>query len=434
MRSKLKIARTFLASLAALGLSSAFAQSGTTREYSTAYVQGPLGPVAKIVTTITRATTCVQVTCPPAPKTAALQTKAATVPGGTCQSCSTSTTTDTKKFWLHTDHQGSVHVESNNVGVEAARFTYKPYGDHLGTNSSLPGPESLGYTGQRQDSSTGLLYLHARYYDPVLGRFISPDPIVPGNLTVHLNRYAYADNDPINKTDVNGMQAGGGTAGPIPFIQWDKPAVRNIQLGMAALLFGAMGAAVAPELLGLALTHPATTTTVVTTIAETVGAAVTGSDAPSVLPQGKGAVQMAKAMGIGGAVEAEAKTVEKIAARSFAEIRKVEGAVCRHCALKTMTRLGTEGILPTGIAAVSLGTKEGHIVVHGLSSTTGVQYMVDNGKASIVESIEEVTNYVSNRVPMANLRQEFTAGQLFNDLLEAGEGNTVKQLFRTRAP
>ncbi|MFH1261922.1 MAG: RHS repeat-associated core domain-containing protein [Pseudomonadota bacterium] len=186
---------------------SAFAQSGTTREYSTAYIQGPLGPVAKIETTITRTTTCVQVTCPPAPKTAALQTKAATVPGGTCQSCSTNTTIDTKKFWLHTDHQGSIHVESNVAGAEAARFTYKPYGDHLGTNSSLPGPESLGYTGQRQDSSTGLFYLHARYYDPVLGRFISPDPIVPGNLTVHLNRYAYADNNPINKTDVSGMQA-----------------------------------------------------------------------------------------------------------------------------------------------------------------------------------------------------------------------------------
>jgi RHS repeat-associated protein len=38
---------------------------------------------------------------------------------------------------------------------------------------------SLNYTGQRLDS-TGLLYYHARMYDPVLGRFISPDSIVPG--------------------------------------------------------------------------------------------------------------------------------------------------------------------------------------------------------------------------------------------------------------
>ncbi|MFH1263439.1 MAG: RHS repeat-associated core domain-containing protein [Pseudomonadota bacterium] len=67
--------------------------------------------------------------------------------------------------------------------------------------------ESLGYTGQRRDSSTDLLYLHARYYDPALGRFISPDPITPGKEIVKLNHYAYSDDDPINKTDVTGMQA-----------------------------------------------------------------------------------------------------------------------------------------------------------------------------------------------------------------------------------
>ncbi len=37
----------------------------------------------------------------------------------------------------------------------------------------------LNYTGQRLDG-TGLLYYHARYYDPGLARFISPDSIVPG--------------------------------------------------------------------------------------------------------------------------------------------------------------------------------------------------------------------------------------------------------------
>ncbi|WP_161668827.1 RHS repeat-associated core domain-containing protein [Kallotenue papyrolyticum] len=38
---------------------------------------------------------------------------------------------------------------------------------------------TLNYTGQRRDS-TGLVYYHARYYDPVLGRFISADSVVPG--------------------------------------------------------------------------------------------------------------------------------------------------------------------------------------------------------------------------------------------------------------
>ncbi len=38
---------------------------------------------------------------------------------------------------------------------------------------------SLNYTGQHLDGS-GLLYYHARYYDPVLARFVSADSIVPG--------------------------------------------------------------------------------------------------------------------------------------------------------------------------------------------------------------------------------------------------------------
>ncbi|MER8409357.1 hypothetical protein NKH16_32760 [Mesorhizobium sp. M1307] len=44
--------------------------------------------------------------------------------------------------------------------------------------------------------------------DPVLGRFISPDdwdPIKPG---VGTNRYAYAQNDPVNKSDANGHAEG----------------------------------------------------------------------------------------------------------------------------------------------------------------------------------------------------------------------------------
>ena len=41
------------------------------------------------------------------------------------------------------------------------------------------GQTTLNYTGQRLDG-TGLVYYHARYYDPSLARFVSPDSIVPG--------------------------------------------------------------------------------------------------------------------------------------------------------------------------------------------------------------------------------------------------------------
>jgi hypothetical protein len=50
-----------------------------------------------------------------------------------------------------------------------------------------------------------LLFLHARYYDPALGRFISADTIVPepGN-PQDFNRYAYVRNNPLTYTDPTG--------------------------------------------------------------------------------------------------------------------------------------------------------------------------------------------------------------------------------------
>jgi RHS repeat-associated protein len=35
--------------------------------------------------------------------------------------------------------------------------------------------DERGFTGQRHDPDTGLIDLHARWYDPALGRFTSPD-------------------------------------------------------------------------------------------------------------------------------------------------------------------------------------------------------------------------------------------------------------------
>jgi hypothetical protein len=48
------------------------------------------------------------------------------------------------------------------------------------------------------------MYLNARYYDPALARFISPDDWDPTMAGVGTNRYAYSGNDPINKSDPSG--------------------------------------------------------------------------------------------------------------------------------------------------------------------------------------------------------------------------------------
>ncbi len=81
---------------------------------------------------------------------------------------------------------------------------YRPYG------SSIEGEvDDVGYTGHKFDTDLGLSYMQARYYDPVIGRFYSNDPVEAlehlnqGN--IHgFNRYAYANNNPYRYIDPNG--------------------------------------------------------------------------------------------------------------------------------------------------------------------------------------------------------------------------------------
>ncbi|MDX6752658.1 RHS repeat-associated core domain-containing protein, partial [Geminicoccaceae bacterium 1502E] len=86
-------------------------------------------------------------------------------------------------------------------------------------------PESKGYIGERDDPDTGLLYLNARYMDPLLGRFIQPDWWDPTEEGVGTNRYAYAFNDPVNRSDPSGHFA---------------PAVAAVAMGLAAIGFTAI--------------------------------------------------------------------------------------------------------------------------------------------------------------------------------------------------
>jgi RHS repeat-associated protein len=72
-------------------------------------------------------------------------------------------------------------------------------------SASLRGQADIGYTGQRLDNSTGLMYYRARYYAQGLGRFISADTIVPTPSNPQsLNRFAYVRNNPLKLIDPSG--------------------------------------------------------------------------------------------------------------------------------------------------------------------------------------------------------------------------------------
>ena len=103
---------------------------------------------------------------------------------------------------LLVDGLGSVRTEMAGSVVEAAT-THTPYGEVLeqtGTSGTV-----YGFTGEQEDSATGLLYLRARYYSPYLNRFLSADTIVPDFRTPqNLNLHAYVNNNPVNWVDPSG--------------------------------------------------------------------------------------------------------------------------------------------------------------------------------------------------------------------------------------
>lgn len=106
--------------------------------------------------------------------------------------------------YIYTDPQGTPLAEADANGNITKTYDYTPYGTTaLGTPPSGP-----GYTGHVNDPETNLVYMQARYYDPVTGHFLSVDPIgvAPRN-SYNFNRYGYAKNNPINFLDPDGRDA-----------------------------------------------------------------------------------------------------------------------------------------------------------------------------------------------------------------------------------
>ncbi len=109
---------------------------------------------------------------------------------------------DSSTLTLARDGSKNVRAEVTSSGGVAGAFRYRGYGQ-IAQAVGL-GPTYLGFASQTTDPS-GLLYMRARWYDPVVGRFLSRDPIKgDAGQPSSLNAYDYAAANPILLMDPTG--------------------------------------------------------------------------------------------------------------------------------------------------------------------------------------------------------------------------------------
>jgi RHS repeat-associated protein len=140
----------------------------------------------------------------------------------------------------HLDHLGSVRLITSDTERRIATHDFLPFGveqtffgqEVVAGGSPYLRPDPLRYTSHERDilgswnveSEDYIDYMHARYYTPAGGRFLSVDPLLDVKRSTRepqsWNRYSYVVNNPINRIDPDGRMDGNGMGEPV---QWRCP-------------------------------------------------------------------------------------------------------------------------------------------------------------------------------------------------------------------
>ena len=104
-------------------------------------------------------------------------------------------------YFYHTDRIGTPLAMTDTDGQTVWKADYNAFGTASIEINEIPQP--LRFLGQYHDEETGLHYNFSRYYDPTLGRYLTPDPLRYESGSV--NFYIYCQNDPLNRSDPDGQ-------------------------------------------------------------------------------------------------------------------------------------------------------------------------------------------------------------------------------------
>jgi RHS repeat-associated protein len=119
-------------------------------------------------------------------------------------------------YYLHRDHLGSPELVTNAAGTQIVKLSFGAFGERRGSNwsgtPSTPDWTAIGnttrdgFTDHETLDNVGLIHMNGRVYDPRIGRFLSPDPIIMVGLSQDVNRYAYGWNNPLRVVDPDGLK------------------------------------------------------------------------------------------------------------------------------------------------------------------------------------------------------------------------------------
>ena len=118
-------------------------------------------------------------------------------------------------YYIFRDYLGSILHVRTSTGTAIQELSYDAWGRlRKPADHEVYGPDNQpdlflgrGYTGHEHLPWFGLVNMNARLYDAAVGRFLSPDPIIPNPLNSQdFNRYSYVLNNPLKYNDISGMK------------------------------------------------------------------------------------------------------------------------------------------------------------------------------------------------------------------------------------
>ena len=156
-----------------------------------------------------------------------------------------------KTAYFHRDALNTADLITDNMSKVQLERTYTPFGETFSLVKSQPTPtlvhENLrGYTGHENVGIGTLINMNARLYDPVIGRFISADSIIPSPYySQSYNRYAYVYNNPLKYTDPSGHSAilifALGAAIFTGAMTFEDPSIQTIGMVIGTVMMGVAG-------------------------------------------------------------------------------------------------------------------------------------------------------------------------------------------------